>query len=316
MANAAREGFESVFIRKDGTPFPVLIIEAPLVDAKRTHLGWMSAVIDLSEKRRAEAALRERENRLQAASRLATVGEMASLISHELNQPLAAISSYAEGAINLIAPDLTNQQTTAHIHSRSAVELDSGMLRDALERISAQALRAGRVIRSVNDFVRRREQQRDRVPAIDLIQSVIPLMQLHARQTQTQLHVHSDKALRPLACDRTLVEQVLLNLARNAMQAMDVPECSKRELSISVHSAPDPGWAEFRVADTGPGIDPEAASHVFTEFFTTKREGMGLGLSLCRTVIEQHGGSLRHEAVDPQGTAFVFTLPLTAHFSP
>jgi two-component system, LuxR family, sensor histidine kinase DctS len=304
----AQEGFESEFIRQDGTHFPVLIIEAPLIDAKGAHQGWMSAVIDISEKRRAEAALRQREDRLQAASRLATVGEMASLISHELNQPLAAISSYAEGAINIVALSAGKSIEDSQNDAKNGFQGNSAMLEEALQRIAVQAARAGRVIRSVNDFVRQREQQRETVSAQALLDAAMPLMQLQARKAGAHLVLVCANDLPLLACNRTLVEQVLLNLARNGMQAMDAPDCARRELRIEVRRQ-DERWAAFRVADTGPGIDPEAARHVFTEFFTTKRDGMGLGLSLCRSVIEQHGGALRHEALVPQGTAFVFTLP-------
>jgi len=181
-----------------------------------------------------------------------------------------------------------------------------------------QASRAGRVIRSVHDFVRRRERTREVVPVPELIDAILPLGQLQARKLGVRIVVEVESALPPVQCDRTLVEQVLLNLARNAMQSMDAPEVTRRELRLSAARAPGGStagpevrrWVEFSVADLGVGIDPEVAARLFTPFYTTRSEGMGLGLSLCRTVVEQHGGALTHEANRPRGTVFRFTLPV------
>ena len=292
-----REGFESVFMRKDGTRFPVLIIEAPLINAQGLQTGWMSAVLDISEQRRVEELSRASQERLQATARLATVGEMASLLSHELNQPLAAIASYASGSINLL------QQNA----------LPAGDLQLAMGRIAEQADRAGRVIKSVHDFVRRRDQAREAVPPRALVDAVLPLVNLQARKLRVAVEIRVADGLPQVVCDRTMVEQVLLNLARNAMQAMDeagVPEPAL-VLQVRVTHANEAGrrWLEFSVADVGPGIAEEVKRQLFTPFFTTKAEGMGLGLSLCRTVVEQHGGSLVFEPNQPQGTIFRFTLP-------
>jgi two-component system sensor histidine kinase DctS len=289
-----REGFESVFMHKDGTRFPVLIIEAPLINAQGVQTGWMSAFLDIREQRRVEELSRASQDRLQATARLAMVGEMASLLSHELNQPLAAISSYATGMRNLL------QQGA---HTLSVVEL-------AMHRISEQAERAGKVIKSVHDFVRRRDQAREAAAPQALFDAILPLVNLQARKLGVQVQLRLEAGLSPVLCDRTMVEQVLLNLARNGMQAMDRPEIRRRVLQLGAKRAPaDARWIEFFVADVGPGIAPEVAQQLFTPFFTTKAEGMGLGLSLCRTVIEQHGGTLAFEPYPPQGTVFTFTLP-------
>ena len=308
-----REGFESVFMRPDGSRFPVLIIEAPLVNAFSQQTGWMSAVLDLSEQRRVEELSRASQERLQATARLAMVGEMASLLSHELNQPLAAMSSYATGALNLMsgepaqAPDAQLAQD----------------LRQAMQRIVEQAERAGRVVKSVADLVRRREQVREPVTPQALLDAILPLAQLQARKSGIRI-VHSvQDPCPPVLCDRTMVEQVLLNLVRNGMQAMpagDPPAGSGlRTLTLQVApvratlaAAAGKHWVEFRVTDHGQGLSEEVAARLFTPFFTTKPEGMGLGLSLCRTVIEQHGGALEHRPAEPRGTVFRFTLPVAA----
>ena len=294
-----REGYESVFMRKDGSRFPVLIIEAPLINAHGLQTGWMSAFLDISEQRRVEELSRASQDRLQATARLATVGEMASLLSHELNQPLAAIASYATGSMNLLRDDP---------QAMTDVQM-------ALQRIAEQAERAGRVIRSVHDFVRRRDQARKPVQAQALLDAIMPLVNLQARKLQVRVETRLQDDLPPVLCDRTMVEQVLLNLTRNAMQAMDSAGTVDRALAIQIRRVragelSQKAWVEFSVADRGPGIPPEVAQQLFTPFYTTKAEGMGLGLSLCRTVVEQHGGFLGFEPSPPQGTIFRFTLPV------
>ncbi len=298
-----REGHESVFMRKDGTRFPVLIIEAPLISAQGVQTGWMSAILDISEQRRVEELSRASQERLQATARLATVGEMASLLSHELNQPLAAIASYANGSLNLLGPQGASAPTPGVL----------GDVHMALRRIAEQAGRAGRVINSVHDFVRRRDQAREAVAPQALLGAIAPLVSLQARKLGVQVRTVLEPGLPAVFCDRTMVEQVLLNLARNGMQAMDRPEVRVRELLLQVRRAASnaqQGWLEFSVADLGSGIDPAVAEQLFTPFFTTKAEGMGLGLSLCRTVVEQHGGHLEHGPNTPAGTVFRFTLPV------
>jgi len=294
-----REGVESVFMRKNGERFAVMIFEAPLINALGEQTGWMGAVLDISEQRRVEEVSRASQERLQATARLATVGEMASLLSHELNQPLAAISSYATGSMNLL-------QEAAAKDPQLAETLGS-----AIQRIGQQAERAGKVIKSVHDFVRRRDQAREAVTPRALLDDVMPLVILQARKLGVRVVVQCPPDLPTVWCDRTMVEQVLLNLARNGMQAMadDTPH---KILTLSVRTAASNAtsrWLEFSVADLGQGIAQGVSEKLFTPFFTTKEEGMGLGLSLCRTVVEQHGGFLGHQPNTPRGTVFSFTLP-------
>jgi len=309
----ARAGFETIFMRRNGERFPVLIFEAPLVDGQGRHTGWMSSVLDVSAQRRVEELSRQQQERLQATARLATVGEMASLLSHELNQPLAAIASYAAGSLNLLEA------------GRPADPEAPAMLRQAAQRIAEQAERAGRVIKSVHDFVRRREQLHETLPAERLIDAVLPLARMQARKSGVRIELDlppaapatvGEAAPTPVArgtrvrCDRTMVEQVLLNLARNAIQAMEAgtPEAD-RVLTLRVRQT-HPRWVTLSVIDTGPGIPADVAARLFTPFYTTKPEGMGLGLSLCRPVIEQHGGALDHgPGPGGRGTEFRFTLP-------
>ena len=293
----AREGFETTFIKQSGERVSVLIFEAPLVNGAGTHTGWMSAVLDVSVQRRVEEIARQQQERLQATARLATVGEMASLLSHELNQPLAAIASYAAGSLNLM-------------HSASGEPETSALLQQATERIAEQAERAGRVIKSVHDFVRRREQSRETVACSQLLDAVLPLVRLQTRKSGARVVVDVSEPTPRVVCDRTMVEQVLLNLTRNAIQAMeDHTPLDARELRLEIrqHHA---RWVTFSVIDGGPGVSADAAARLFTPFFTTRSDGMGLGLSLCRTVIEQHGGALEFlPRAGRPGTEFRFTLP-------
>lgn len=315
-----REGHESVFMRQDGSRFPVLIMEAPLINAVGKHTGWMSTILDVSEQRRVEEVSRASQDRLQATARLAMVGEMASLLSHELNQPLAAISSYATGSLNLLQDALDSGAATP-----SDPHLSED-LQQAMRRIAEQAERAGKVIKSVHDFVRRRDKVRETVAPQALLDAVMPLVSLQARKLGVRVQIEVDPACAPVLCDTIMVEQVLLNLSRNGMQAMqgaeDAPGVPGAEralrrgakvLTLRIRPAASNArsqWVEFAVSDCGEGISEQVARQLFTPFFTTKAEGMGLGLSLCRTVIEQHGGFLGYEAVQPRGTIFSFTLPV------
>lgn len=296
----SRQGHESVFIRKDGVRFPVLIMEAPLINVLGEQTGWMSAVLNITDQRRMEETTRASLERLQASARLASVGEMASLLAHELNQPLAAISSYATGSLNML-----------HTHATLA----SADMEHAMQGISTQAERAGKIIKSVHDFVRRRERAHETIQPQALLDAVMPLVSLQARKGGVRVQVHCPREIPMVSCDRTMVEQVLLNLSRNAVQAMEHCALAQRVLELGVTWKPmadsgRSGWLEFTVTDHGTGIDAAVAEQLFTPFFTTKAEGMGLGLSLCRTIVEQHGGVLNFEPHIPAGTRFRFTLPI------
>ena len=187
------------------------------------------------------------------------------------------------------------------------------MLREAVGRMAEQAERAGRVIKSVHDFVRRREQTRERIAVAALLDGVLPLVRLQARKGGTRVEVLQDQPDLQVQADRTMLEQVLLNLTRNGMQAMERDtQASDRVLQLQVRALAN-GRVQFEVRDRGPGIPADVAARLFTPFFTTREEGMGLGLSLCRTVVEQHGGTLEHDVPEPgtarPGCCFRFTVP-------
>lgn len=289
------EGFETIYQRANGERFPVLIYESPLVDEHGTQTGWMSSILDISELKRAQERSRQQEDKLHANARLATMGEMASMLAHELNQPLAAISSYTTGALNLLQDKPT--ETT--------------LLPEVLEKIKQQAQRAGQVIRSVHEFVKKREVERAPLNIATLIHNIMPLIELQAQQAQVHVHYQIAPQLPEVLADKVLLEQVLLNLTRNAIDAMHDVAVERKQLQVHAHlSFTRPDQLLIQVIDHGCGIKDDIATELFTPFFSTKAEGMGMGLNICRTAIEFHGGSLQHRPNPEGGTIFEFSLPI------
>lgn len=280
-------------------------------DTRRRMRTEAKLAREIMQQRKAEEVSRQSLERLQKSARLATLGEMASLLSHELNQPLAAIASYATGSLNLLPLDPNQKPTPQDLYE----------LKIALERIATQSARAGQVIKSVHGFVRRRETERKFIAPSALLDAVLPLIGLQAKQLSVRIGKQVDSNLPLVWCDATLIEQVLINLARNGMQAMDsrTTPANIRKLSLRAMLAPsqrnhEPPFVEFQVTDQGSGLSPDIASRLFTPFFTTKEEGMGLGLSLCRTVIEQHEGALLYTtATEPPDTGTTFSFKLMTH---
>jgi two-component system sensor histidine kinase DctS len=298
LAGQATPQFETVFQRSDGVRVPVLVFEAPLVDTHGRHTGWMSSILDITDRKRAEELSRQQQEKLETSARLATMGEISSMLAHELNQPLAAISSYTAGALNVLA-----RVTDA---GPADAPLDVGMLRRALEQANTQARRAGQVIRSVHEFVKKREPRRERVAVQQVVDGIHALVELQARQSYVTLQVDIQPDLPPVLADRVLLEQVLLNLTRNAIEAMQDTARERRLLRIAAAAAS--GQVSVSVIDNGHGIPPEVAERLFSPFFSTKAEGMGMGLSICRTAIEFHGGTLTHADNPGGGTVFTFSL--------
>jgi two-component system sensor histidine kinase DctS len=274
------------------------VFEAPLVDSIGRHTGWMSSILDITDRKRAEELSRQQQEKLETSARLATMGEISSMLAHELNQPLAAISSYTAGALNVLARVADAGPSDA--------PLDVGMLRRALEQANTQARRAGQVIRSVHEFVKKREPRRERVAVQQVVDGIHALVELQARQSYVTLQVAIPPNLPPVLADRVLLEQVLLNLTRNAIEAMQHIAPERRLLRIAAGASS--GQVSVSVIDNGHGIPPEVAERLFSPFFSTKAEGMGMGLSICRTAIEFHGGTLTHADNPGGGTVFTFSL--------
>ncbi len=294
---APEEGFELIFMRKNRERFDALVYEAKLIDGNGRHTGWMASVLDITERKHAEELARQQQEQLQFTARLVTLGEMASTLAHELNQPLAAIASYNTGCLNLLSTD----------------NFSCAELRPALEKIATQAQRAGRIIRRVHDFVRRSEPKRAPCALRDIIDDCLGFIEPEARKRQIRIEAILPE-LPILHIDRLLIEQVLLNLLRNGLDAMADTAAAHRLLQIGVQLTPHE--VRLHVTDYGCGIAPEIEDKLYTAFFTTKAEGMGIGLSICRSVVEFHRGRLWAEncpdSPSGSGTRFTFTLPLEA----
>jgi PAS domain S-box-containing protein len=257
--------------------------------------------IDVTEKREAAARLRQLQSELVHVSRLSAAGEMTSALAHELNQPLTAVASALRAAQRLLraAPG-----TEAEVPNLAL---------EALERAIGQALRAGQIVRRLREFVAKGETDRQPESLPGLIEEASTLALGGNKGDGVRLALHLDNRLPPVLVDRVQIQQVMLNLIRNAAEAMAdggtrggrVP---RRELAIvAVPRGADE--VEVAVADTGPGLAPEVAGRLFEPFVSTKPEGMGVGLSICRTIVEAHGGRLWAESNPGGGTVFRFTLP-------
>jgi two-component system sensor histidine kinase DctS len=299
LAGTITPQFETVFQRSDGTQVPILVFEAPLVDSNGKQTGWMGSILDISDRKRVEELNRQQQEKLQSNARLATMGEISSMLAHELNQPLAAISSYTTGALNLIERASSSHTT-----------IDYATLKPALEQASAQARRAGQIIRSVHQFVKKRAPERQEVALQDLVEGIRALIELQARKYHVVLQTSIPLDLPKVLADSMMIEQVLLNLTRNAIEAMqDVPP-GRRILRLLAHFDAAQSQVAVAVIDQGHGMAPEVAERLFSPFFSTKAEGMGMGLNICRTAIEFHGGTLCHDDNPQGGTIFKFALPV------
>lgn len=284
-------GFEVSFKRRSGEIFPVLIHEAPLIAADGKQTGWMSSIVDISEQKRAAEFARQQEERLQATQRLIAMGEMASSLAHELNQPLAAIAGYNSGCLNLLASghaDLNEVQT-------------------ALAKSTEQAQRAGRIIRRIYEFVRRAEPKSEPCNIATLVDEVWALLEANIRRHGFRLLRLFPTDLPTVPGDRVLLSQVLFNLIRNGLDAMRDVALEKRTLTIAAELTGT--HLHLRIEDHGHGIPDDIADRLFEPFFTTKDEGMGMGLNICRTIVEGHRGRLWIEPGSTDGSIVHLTLP-------
>jgi two-component system sensor kinase FixL len=276
--------------RKDGSTFPMeLSIGEANTGDQRIFTGFIR---DLTERRQTEARLEDMQSELIHVSRVSAMGSMASTLAHELNQPIGAVANYVEAVrdrlVNLDPEELP-------------------MLVEALDDAAKDALRAGDIVRRLRQFVARGEVARtvERLPALINEASVLGL--IGARERGIEARFDLDPYASPVFVDRVQIQQVLINLLRNACEAMKDQE----ERRVTVTSQLDrPGFARITVADTGPGVAPEIADRLFTAFVSTKQDGMGLGLSICRTIIEANEGRIWMEPGKGGGTRFHFTLPL------
>jgi two-component system sensor histidine kinase DctS len=289
---ASPDGFEITLMRKGGERFQALIFEAPLIDSEGRQMGWMASFVDITERKEAEELYRRQQEKLQFTSRLITMGEMASTLAHELNQPLSAISSYATGCVNRI----------------EAGDATAAELKPPLAKLAAQAQRAGQIIRRIHDFVRRSEPRREPCDLNAIIEDALGLMEAETRKHGVRVITRLAPTLSPVSVDRVMVEQVAINLIRNGLDAMG--DCAPHARLLNVETREEGQELILSVGDNGAGIQDDVAARLFAPFFSTKEEGMGMGLNICRSIAELHHGRLWFESATPQGTVFHLSLPL------
>jgi two-component system, LuxR family, sensor kinase FixL len=274
--------------RKDGSTFPM---ELAVGEMRSNNARFFTGFVrDLSERQKTEARLQELQSELVHISRLTAMGEMASALAHELNQPLSAIANYMKGSRRLLEGRDDEQVV---------------LVRDAMDKAAEQSLRAGQIIRRLRDFVARGESERQVESIKKLVEEASALALVGAKDQGVRVTLRLDPDVDRVLADKVQIQQVVLNLMRNAVEAMESSD--QRELVIAAAPAAD-DMVEISVSDSGAGISPEVVPQLFQPFITTKRQGMGVGLSISRTIIEGHGGRIWADANPGGGTVFRFTL--------
>jgi C4-dicarboxylate-specific signal transduction histidine kinase len=267
-----------------------MVYTAPLIDATGQHSGWMSSVVDITGQKQSEALQRQQLEQLQHAQRLASMGEMASVVGHELNQPLEAMGNFASAA-----KDFAAQQN----HT---------MLRNSLDEMQQQIQRAADILKRIKIIGKRQTPGQSPMQLNDVVRNVAAWLAPQIRHWHARVETHLDPALPLVLADAVLIEQVVLNLVINALQAMhDTPP---EQRLVEIYTLRHENGVQLVVRDHGRGIAEGMESRIFDPFFTTKTEGLGLGLNICRTIVEGHRGSLTVRNHDAGGA--IFTLRLEA----
>ena len=276
---------------RNGNAFPIeLSVGEAWANGKRIFTGF---VHDLTARQQTEVRLRDLQRELAHVGRLSEMGTLASSLAHELNQPLTAIASYCQGAADLLEDGNTNPEKLE-------------LARAALRETSEQALRAGQIVKRMREFLSHGKTEHRIESLAKIVAEANALALIGSREQGIEVHVHLEPGADQILVDRIQIQQVLCNLIRNAIEAM--VESATRLLTITSSDHSD-GYLTVSIADTGSGISETVAPQLFQPFITSKKSGMGIGLSICRTIIEAHGGRLWFEAVPEGGTVFKFTLP-------
>lgn len=286
-------GIEMRVMHRDGHRFDVRMYLSPLIDSSGRQVGWMASMNDITERKRMEEETLRHQERLEQTSRLITMGEMASSLAHELNQPLSAIANYCMGSVNrLKSGDYRREDILA-----------------AMEKASAQAERAGKIIRRTREFVKKSEPVRAPVALVEIVEEAIGFAEIEARKAAVAIQVSIPPDLPPVFADRIMIEQVVLNLVKNGIESMQQTPPEARALNLAARLDGE-GMVEVAVADRGCGMTDGQVERLYTPFFTTKAEGMGMGLNICRSIVEFHDGRLWVQPNPGGGSVFRFTLPV------
>jgi two-component system sensor kinase FixL len=274
--------------RKDGSTFPMELSVGEMASGEQRY--FTGFVRDLTERDAAERRLQDVQGELVHVSRLTALGEMASAMAHELNQPLTAATSFMKGCLALL----------------KRKPLDEARLADMISQGADQALRAGQIIRRLRDFVSKGEAERRIENLPQLLEEAGALAMIGARERSVRLRYDIDRRVSLVLADKVQIQQVALNLIRNGIEAME--DSATKDLLVGASPAAD-DMVEVYVSDTGHGITPDAAEQLFQPFMTTKAQGMGIGLSISRTIVEAHGGRIWVDPNPKGGAIFRFTLP-------
>ncbi len=289
---APREGYEAEWHHRDGRHIDVMIFEAPLVDAHGTHIGWMGSVVDITERKRLAERERRQTESMAHHARLTMLGEVASTLAHELNQPLSAISSYNAGVLNSL---------------RKLPDPDPVVMR-ALQRLGEQAAHAGAIVQRIREFLTRRAPRLETGDINGIVRGAVDLLRNELERHQVELRLRLDERVPPLVADRVLLEQVVVNLVRNASDALSTHE-GRREIEVRTSQSADQRFVRVDVRDTGPGLGAQRIETLCAPFYSTKAEGMGMGLAICRSIIEAHHGVFAAESAPGGGALFSVSLP-------
>ena len=286
-------------LRKDDTEIDLdVMLKLVRIGSRKVIL---TTLLDITDRRLAEIELRRKEKEVADArehlahmARLSTMGEMAAGIAHEINQPLTAISAYAQGSVRLLENGQADVQT----------------LREPLEKIATQAVRAGEVIRRLRSFINKSASELELINANELVSEVVQLAEVDAHRHGIPVYLHLAEQVPAVRVDTVQIQQVILNLIRNALEAMDETPRERARVDVYTQRESD-GKVSVRVVDTGSGLSEDALQQVFAPFFTTKAAGMGMGLSISETIVTAHGGHLS-VSNNANGMGATFTLLLTA----
>lgn len=293
--DAPREGYEARWRHRDGHSLDVMVFETPLVDASGKQIGWMGSILEITERKLMEERDRKQADTLAHHARLTMLGEIASTLAHELNQPLTAIASYNAGVINSLKRD-------------GFIDAD---VNDALQRLGEQAAQAGRIVQRIREFLTRREPERESCEIHQVVVNAIKLFRRELNRHAVSVNVTNfDERVRVTA-DPVLIEQVIINLLRNATDAL--MSTVYRRIEVTIHGAGE-RFVRIDVTDNGPGLAGRTIKELCTPFYSTKSDGMGMGLAICRSIIEAHEGAFdAHEAPSnfaKSGAQFSLSLPL------
>jgi two-component system sensor histidine kinase DctS len=294
---APRDGYEALWCHQDGRRLNVMVFESPLIDAQGQQTGWMGSIIDITARKQLEQRERHQAEAMAHQARLTTLGEVASALAHQLNQPLTVIMGYNAGLQRMLADAGYDNQAVLH----------------ALAQQGEQAAEAGRIVRRIREFLTRRAPQREACDLAAVAQRAADLLERDVRAAQVQVQWLLAPALPPVFADPILMEQVLINLMRNAIDAMRHTAAAGGmaggHIRITAQASGE-RFVRMDVEDSGPGLHGRTVEHLSAPFYSTKSDGMGMGLAICRSVIEVHHGGMDAGSSSLGGARFSFTLPV------